>query len=116
MEQFGEDQWSPYTPIGYAAIGTIEAGIRMSPSIDSEVVMKTLLGAEVVDHPIFGPSRWGGEEIYGANNHLLTPLPIYNLGADGNLVLDHLLDHAAWWEEHMAVALPVLEAGGQVFR
>ena len=116
VEQFGEDQWSPYTPIGYAAIGTIEAGIRMSPSIDSEVVMKTLLGAEVVDHPIFGPSRWGGEEIYGANNHLLTPLPIYNLGADGNLVLDHLLDHAAWWEENMAVALPVLEAGGQVFR
>ena len=116
VEEWGADQWTPYVPIGYAAFGTIEAGIRLSPSIDSEVVMKTLLGTETVDHPIFGPSKWGGEEIYGANNHLLTPLPIYNLGADGNLVLDHVVDHAAWWAENKDVALPILDAGGQVYR
>ena len=116
VEQFGEAEWSPYTPIGYAAMGTIEAAIKMSPSIDSKVVMETLYSAEVVDHPIFGPSRWGGEEIYGANHHLLTPLPIYNLGADGKLVLDGVVDHAAWWAANKDTALPKLDAGGQVYK
>jgi branched-chain amino acid transport system substrate-binding protein len=116
VEQYGEAEWSPYTPIGYAAMGTIEAAIKMSPSIDSKVVMETLYAAETVDHPIFGPSKWGGKEIYGANHHLLTPLPIYNLGADGNLVLDAVVDHAGWWEKNMAVALPILDAGGQVYK
>jgi branched-chain amino acid transport system substrate-binding protein len=97
VKEYGVEEWSPYTPIGYASMMTLEAGIRMSPSIDSKVVMETLYAAESVDHPLFGPSKWGGEEIYGANHHLLTPLPIYNLGADGNVVLDHVVDHAAWW-------------------
>ena len=116
VEEYGVEEWSPYTPLGYASLMTLEAGIRMSPSIDSKVVMETLYAADVVDHPLFGPSKWGGEEIYGANHHLLTPLPIYNLGADGNVVLDHVVDYAAWWEKHKDVALPRIDAGGQVFK
>jgi branched-chain amino acid transport system substrate-binding protein len=116
VKEYGVEEWSPYTPIGYASMMTLEAGIRMSPSIDSKVVMETLYAAESVDHPLFGPSKWGGEEIYGANHHLLTPLPIYNLGADGNVVLDHVVDHAAWWAKNMDVALPKIDAGGQVYR
>ena len=116
VEEFGVDEWSPYTPIGYASMMTLEAGIRMSPSIDSKTVMETLYAAEVVDHPLFGPSKWGGEEIYGANHHLLTPLPIYNLSADGKVILDHVVDHAAWWEKYKDVALPIIDAGGQVYR
>jgi branched-chain amino acid transport system substrate-binding protein len=87
VKNYGADEWSPYAPIGYAAMGTIEAGIKMSPSIDSKIVMETLYAAKTVDHPIFGPSSWGGEEIFGANHHLLTPLPIYNVDANGDLVV-----------------------------
>ena len=116
VEKYGVEEWSPYAPIGYASMMTLEAGIRMSPSIDSKVVMETLYAADVVDHPLFGPSKWGGEEIYGANHHLLTPLPIYNLGPDGNVVLDHVVDHAAWWAKNKDAALPRIDAGGQVFK
>jgi branched-chain amino acid transport system substrate-binding protein len=115
IKQYGEAQWSPFAPIGYAAMGTIEAGLKMSSSIDSKTVTETLYAAEVVDHPIFGPSRWGGEDIYGANHHLLTPLPIYNVDAEGKVILDAVVDSAKWWEDHKDVALPVLGAGGQVY-
>ena len=116
VAKYGEDQWSPYAPIGYAAMGTIEAGIKMSPSIDPKVVMETLYAAKSIDHPIFGMSGWGGEEIYGANHHLLTPLPIYNLDSKGNLIVDGVVDSAKWWATHGAAALPMLEAGGQVYK
>jgi branched-chain amino acid transport system substrate-binding protein len=116
VESYGMDEWSPYAPIGYAAMGTIEAGIMMAPSVDSVTVKETLYAAATVDHPIFGPSQWGGQEIYGANHHLLTPLPIYNVNANGDLVLDAVTDVAKWWATNKAVALPVLDAGGQVYK
>lgn len=115
VEKYGMDEWSPYAPIGYAAMGTIEAGIKMSPSIDSKIVMETLYAADKIDHPIFGPSGWGGEEVYGSNHHLLTPLPIYNVNANGDAIVDATIDTAKWWAENKAAALPKLEAGGQVF-
>lgn len=115
VEKYGEAEWSPYAPIGYAALGTIEAAIKMSPSIDSKVVMETLYAAKTLDHPIFGKSGWGGEEIYGAGHHLLTPLPIYNVNAEGKVVVDAVVDSAKWWQDHGAVALPLLKAGGQVY-
>jgi branched-chain amino acid transport system substrate-binding protein len=115
VAKYGKDAWSPYAPIGYAALGTIEAGLKMSKSIDSKTVMETLYAAKSVNHPIFGPSGWGGEEIYGANHHLLTPLPIYNINDDGDVIVDHVTDAAKWWQDHKAVAFPVLKQGGQVY-
>ena len=115
VAKYGAEAWSPFAPIGYAALGTIEAGIKMSKSIDSKDVMETLYAAKTVDHPIFGPSGWGGEEIFGANHHLLTPLPIYNVDKDGKVVVDAVVDSAKWWADHKAVALPILKAGGQVY-
>ena len=116
VEKYGKEEWSPYAPIGYAAMGTIEAGIKMSPSIDSKTVMETLYAAAWIDHPIFGPSVWGGEEIYGANHHLLTPLPIYTVNANGDVVLDAVIDTAEWWAKNKDAALPKLKTGGQVFK
>ncbi len=116
VEKYGVEEWSPFAPIGYAALGTIEAAIKMSPSIDSKVVMETLYAAETVDHPIFGPSGWGGNDIFGTDHHLLTPLPIYGVDDAGNLYVDAVVDAHKWWVENKAIALPILEAGGQIYK
>jgi len=116
VEKYGEEEWSPFAPIGYAALGTIEAAIKMSPSIDAKVVMETMYAAESIDHPIFGPSGWGGEDIFGTPHHLLTPLPIYGVDAEGQLYVDAVVDTHKWWVANKAVALPILKAGGQVYK
>ena len=115
VDKYGEKEWSVFAAVSYAAMCTIEAGLKASPSVDAATVMTTLYGMESVDHPIFGPSAWGGADIFGANYHLLTPLPMYNVGADGKFVVEKVLSAGDWWAKHRDAALPKLEAGGQVF-
>ncbi|TIX29483.1 MAG: ABC transporter substrate-binding protein, partial [Mesorhizobium sp.] len=61
-----------------------------------------------------GPSRWGGSEIFGANNWLMTPLPVYVTDDKGGVKVTAVVDVAAWWNAHKDAALPALSEGGQV--
>ncbi len=92
-----------------------EVAFKAAPAMDPETVMNTLYAMETVDHPLFGPSKWGGAEVFGVNHYLYTPQPVYGVGADGTAVIDGVVDTFGWWEKNKAAALPVLAAGGQVY-
>lgn len=115
IEKYGADQWSGFAGYSYAAMGAIQAAVEATPSMDHEKIMNTLYGMEIVNHPILGPSKWGGQEIFGAAHHLLTPLPIYTVSKEGDIAVDTVIDVGKWWSEHGSAALPALKAGGQVY-
>jgi branched-chain amino acid transport system substrate-binding protein len=114
VAKYGEKEWSVLASVAYAAMTTIEAGIQASDTPTGEGVRNALFKGPSVEQPLFGTSTWGGAEIYGANNHLLTPLPVYTTDDAGKVVLDAVVDVNAWWAAHKDAALPELKAGGQV--
>jgi len=114
VEAYGEAEWSVFASVAYAAMTTIEAGIRAAEEPTGANVREALFSQETVDQPLFGVSAWGGADIYGADHHLLTPLPVYTTTEDGAVALHGVVDVATWWEENKAAALPELEAGGQI--
>ncbi|SNB52675.1 amino acid/amide ABC transporter substrate-binding protein, HAAT family [Arboricoccus pini] len=115
IERFGIGQWSPWASIAYATAATLEAGWAAAKSADPSIVKDTLYGLETVAHPIFGDSKWSGEEIFGVNHHLLTPMIMYKTDQAGNVVADKTIDTSAWWAMNKDKALPTLKAGGQIF-
>ncbi len=115
VEKYGAAEWAPWASSTYAAVMAFEVAFKAAPAMDPETVMNTLYAMETVDHPLFGPSKWGGAEIFGVNHHLYTPQPVYGVGADGTAVIDGVVDTFGWWEKNKAAALPVLAAGGQVY-
>lgn len=116
LKKYGEAEGVSNAVHGYCTLCTLEVGVNAAASADAKTVLESLYATEQVDHPIFGPSRWGGEDIYGANHHLLTPLPMYVTDAEGQYKVDGVVDPAAWWEQNKAGALPILAEGGQVFK
>lgn len=114
VETHGAEEWSVLASVAYAAMTTIEAGIQMADEPTGEAVQAALFASDTVDQPLFGTSSWGGAEIYGANTHLQTPLPIYISNGDGGVSVDSIVDVAAWWSANKDAALIELTAGGQV--
>jgi len=115
VDKYGAAEWASWASATYAAMGVFEVGLKASPSIDPETVKKTLYAMEVVDHPIFGASKWGGEDVFGANHHLYTPQPIYGVEKDGSPSIAGVVSTSDWWAKNKQMALPVLKAGGQVY-
>ncbi len=115
VEKYGEAEWAPWASAAYGAMGLFEAGWKAAKSVDSKVVMETLASMETVDHPVFGPSQWGGADIYGTNKHLLTPQPIYGVSAEGQPTLATVIKPAEWFAAHRESAIKALTEGGQVF-
>lgn len=111
---YGEEEWSVFASVAYAAMTTIEAGIQMADEPTGEAVRAALFSSDSIDNPLFGMSKWSGKDVYGADTHLLTPLPVYVADAEGNVKLDDVVDVGAWWDANAAAALPVLADGGQV--
>lgn len=116
VEKYGEKEWSVFASIGYATAATLEAGLKLSRSASAEDFVAAVHASPTLDHPLFGKSTWAGEDIFGINNHLYTPLPIYNVGADGKISLDGVVDVSAWWQENKPRALPVLEQQNQIYK
>lgn len=114
VEKYGAAEWSVFASVAYAAMTTIEAGIQAADAPTGEAVRAALFANDTVEQPLFGTSTWGGAEIYGANTHLQTPLPVYTTNSEGNVVLDGVVDVNAWWSENKEAALAALKAGGQV--
>ena len=114
VAKYGEKEWSALASVAYAAMTTIEAGIQASDDVTGAAVQAKLKSMETVKQPLFGPSKWSGKDIYGADNQLLTPLPVYNADKTGSVKLEKIVDAAAWWQKNKAKALPVLKTGGQV--
>ena len=115
LDKYGADEWSVFAAISYAAMTSFEPAIAKAKAPTGEAIREAMFASSTVDHPIFGESQWGGEELYGANNHLLTPLPVYRVNDKGAFVVSEVVDVAKWWEENKSVALPKLKAGGQVY-
>lgn len=115
VAKHGEAQWSPWASSAYASLGVFEVGWKESKSVTAKDVKDTLYALTEVDHPVFGKSAWGGVELFGVNHHLLTPMPIYGLTADGKPSLEGVMDVADWWSANAQTVLPALKAGGQVF-
>lgn len=113
--KYGAAEWAPWASSTYSAVMAFEVAFKAAKAMDAETVMNTLYGMETVDHPLFGPSKWGGAEIFGVNHHLYTPQPVYGVNADGSPVIDGVVSTFDWWERNKAVVLPVLQAGGQVY-
>lgn len=115
VERFGAADWASWASSSYAAVVAFEIGLKAAPSVDAETVMKTLYAMETVDHPLFGPSQWGGQDIFGVDHHLYTPQPIYGVGPDGPPNVSGIVATSDWWAKHKDAALPKLMAGGQVY-
>ena len=115
LDKYGADEWSVFAAISYAAMTSFEPAIAKAKAPTGEAIREAMFTSSTVDHPIFGNSQWGGEELYGANNHLLTPLPVYTVNDEGMFVVSEVVDVAKWWEKNKSVALPKLKAGGQVY-
>ena len=114
VAKYGVKEWSVLASVAYAAMTTIEAGIQSASAPTGEAVRAALFKDPTVKQPLFGTSMWGGAEVYGANTHLLTPLPVYSTDDKGNVVLNAVVDVGAWWSTNKAKALPELAKGGQV--
>jgi branched-chain amino acid transport system substrate-binding protein len=114
VEKYGAKEWSVFASVAYAAMTTVEAGIQSAETPTGEAVHAALFAKDTVEQPLFGTSTWGGAEIYGADTHLQTPLPVYSTDGDGNVVLDGIVDVNVWWSANKDAALSELKAGGQV--
>lgn len=115
VEKYGADEWSTFAAISYAAMASFEPAIAKASAPTGEAIREAMFADAQLEHPLFGTSMWGGTELYGANNHLLTPIPVYTVDGEGNFVIADVVDVPTWWEEHKDVAMPELEAGGQVY-
>jgi branched-chain amino acid transport system substrate-binding protein len=115
VEENGLENWSVYASLSYGVFVGLEPGYSKATGPSGEELLAALTSMDTIEHPLFGPSQWGGGDIYGADHHLLTPLPLYLLG-DNGFIVDAVVDHAQWWEEHGEKALPVLDSGGQVYK
>ncbi len=114
-KKYGEADWTYLTSMAYASMTTLEPGIKASKTPDGASVLAALKSGPTVEHPIFGSSPWGGKDIYGVDNLLTTPMPIYQIDETGKAIKrDDTVDTAAWWEKNKASALPVLQSTGQV--
>ena len=115
VELNGEEEWSASVSFGYDPMVALEPAFALATAPTGKAIREALLSIEEFDHPVFGPSKWGGADLFGTNQHLLTPTPMYNINSDGEFVLEANFDFAAWWEANSAVAIPVLEEGGEVY-
>lgn len=111
ISKYGAKDWSFFAGMTYSALVSWEPGFAASPSIDPKDVMKTLYNMPEVDHAIYGKSVWTGKEIYGCNNHLLTPSTLY-VSSGGKNTLSGIYDLGPWWKEYNKYALPVLKKAG----
>jgi branched-chain amino acid transport system substrate-binding protein len=116
VEENGPENWSVYTSIAYSVFVGLEESYSKATGPSGEELLAALTSTDTIEHPLFGPSRWGGGDIFGADHHLLTPMPIYLLGDNNSYVVDAVADLAQWWEENGEKALPVLDSGGQVYK
>lgn len=115
VSKFGAAEWISYASAAYGAAVAFEIAFKASPSIEPEVVMKSLYAMSSINHPLYGECRWGGKDIFGADHHLYTPQPVYGVNKDGSPNLSGVVETSDWWAKNKAVALPKLKAGGQVY-
>lgn len=115
IAKHGEAEWSAWASATQAAAILLEVAWQASPTMDAETVLKTLYGMAEVNHPIFGKSKWGGQDIFGCNHHLYTPQPIYGVSKAGEPTLEGIIQTADWWATNKAPALVALKSEGQVF-
>jgi branched-chain amino acid transport system substrate-binding protein len=114
-KKYGEADWTYLTSATYASMATLEPGIKAAKTPDGASVLAALKSGPTVEHPIFGTSPWGGMDIYGVDNLLTTPMPIYQTDETGKAIKRaETVDTAAWWKKNKSSALPVLQSAGQV--
>lgn len=114
IEMFGEENWEPYAGLGVESWMVIEVGIKGANSIDPVKVKDWLLAQGEIDHPLFGKATWGGEELYGCNHLLQTPVVAtitYETGFES-----FFISASDWWNAHRDVAVEVLEREGLLYK
>jgi branched-chain amino acid transport system substrate-binding protein len=115
VKKYGKDQWIAFTCQSISILCTLEVGLKKAKTIDPTDVMNTLYSMKEIDHPIYGKSKWGGMEIFGANHHLLTGNPVLMVTNGTQKVVD-IMDIGKFWAEHTDVAVEVLKENDQVYR
>ena len=113
VKQYGTEEWIIDASATYESLCTWEVGFQQAKSVDPTTVMETLYSMPKIDHPISGPSVWGGMEIFGANHHLITPVPIY-VEKDGGYAFDVRFNFGEWWEANKVAVVQVLKEGGMI--
>jgi branched-chain amino acid transport system substrate-binding protein len=112
-EKYGVEQWTSLVSTSYVSLTTIEAGIKKASAPTGEAILAALKSGPTVDQPLMGEWPWGGKDIYGADNVLMTPLYFYHIDETGEKVVpDVTVDAVKWWETNKAVALPALKEVG----
>jgi len=68
--------------------------VETAGSTDPTVVMNTLYAMPEVDHPVFGKSGWGGEDIHGCSHWLITPVGVNKIidGVETIVAMPSILD------------------------
>jgi branched-chain amino acid transport system substrate-binding protein len=116
VAKYGEAAWSAIVSFGYDPMVMLEPAFEKATAPTGKAIREALLSLPNPVHPLFGKSEWGGEELFGINQHLYTPVPMYNIDANGEFQLETTVDFAAWWKMNRDAMMPVLKASGQVYR
>ena len=105
------DQWVTPCSESIEAAEFFKYAVETANSLDPEVVMTKMYAMDLVEHPVWGPSVWGGEGRFGAKHHLITPVGVNKL-INGVQTTDALFDMASWVDEHADVMEEVLSREG----
>jgi len=111
IDKHGKQEWAPNAGSVATSIALIvEVGIPAAGSVEPSDVLNSLMAMQEVDHPVYGKSKWGGKEIWGADLHLFTPVPIQAFQKGGGGVLRGI-DKASmsdWWDANRTTTLEIL--------
>lgn len=114
VARWGADSFDSFMSCGYESGLVMEAGIKAAQSIDPVKVREALLSAEEVEVPVLGKGKWGGEEMFGVKNHLLTPIYYSVVDLSNPVGWRNIgpVDMPGMWAEHKDVILPIFEKYG----
>jgi branched-chain amino acid transport system substrate-binding protein len=89
-----------------------EQGVQMAGTADSETVYNTLINTNPID-TLLGESYWGGQEVYGVNNFLMTPWYIGEM-QNGEPVITDKISFYDWYQQFKDILVQVEQEEGQL--
>lgn len=87
-----------------------EQGAKMADSVDSTAVYNALINKNPID-TLLGKGYWGGQELYGVNNVLMTPWYIGEM-KNGEPVITGKISYYDWYQNYKDVLIGVEKEEG----
>ena len=106
-------EWSGDAFASWPSYSVIVQGMKLAQSIEPIAVRKALKSMKAIEHPLLGKSRWGGKEIYGVDNFLMTPVYCGEI-TDGKFHVVDILPFADWYETNKDLVIKRYKETGRL--